>query len=70
MANDMSKHATSAPSLSSGSHYVIDRMLFAVNEEHLQCLNTQMFPTYALKKCLKIDCTTDASLTSDAVNTL
>ena len=65
------QRATSAPSLSSGSHYVIDRMLFAVNEGTFTMSQHSDGPTGSgFKKCLKIDCTTaDASLTSDgAVN--
>lgn len=65
------QRATSAPSLSSGAHYVIDRFIFAVNEGTFTMSQHSDGPTGSgFKKCLKIDCTTaDASLTSDgAVN--
>ena len=55
----MSKSNICISSLSSSQHYVIDRMLFVVNEgtftmsQHSDGLSGSGF-----KKCLKIDCTT------------
>ena len=61
------QRATSAPSLSSSQHYVLDRMLFVVNEGTFTVSQHSDGPTGSgFKKCLKIDCTTaDASLTAD-----
>lgn len=61
------QRATSASSLSSSQHYVLDRMLFVVNEGTFTMSQHSDGPTGSgFKKCLKIDCTTaDASLTAD-----
>ena len=61
------QRSTSAPSLSSSQHYVIDRMLFVVNEGTFTYSQHADGPTGSgFKRCLKIDCTTaDASLTAD-----
>ena len=65
------QRSTSASSLSSSQHYIIDRMLFVVNEGTFTVSQHSDGPTGSgFKKCLKVDCTTaDASLTSDgAIN--